>query len=205
MHTGIGPFDIDSGSGDGLRQGQLLEQGVQGRVLHHDAERRRPTNQLFVDASDRHRQSLFYFVDQHLRLRASNVQTSTEARRDLRRQPALQRFDLSLAPTATTARGRRLRPGRDLPVSMFRLVAGARVDRFDYLDNFVFSPRVTFMIKPDENQTFRVSYNRAYRSPSVINNFLTVTIAEPLNLGAFTPLLDGQIYPLPVQSVGDPI
>ena len=42
----------------------------------------------------------------------------------------------------------------------------ARVDRFDYLDNFVFSPRTTFMIKPRANQTFRVSYNRAYRSPS---------------------------------------
>ena len=72
---------------------------------------------------------------------------------------------------------------------MFRLVAGARVDRFDYLDNFVFSPRVTFMMKPEENQTIRVSYNRAYRSPSVINNFLDVTIAEPLNLGAFSPAL----------------
>ena len=73
---------------------------------------------------------------------------------------------------------------------MFRLVAGARVDRFDYLDDFVFSPRVSFMIKPEENQTFRVSYNRAYRSPSVINNFLDVTIAQPINLGLFTPLLE---------------
>ena len=73
-----------------------------------------------------------------------------------------------------------------------RLVAGARVDRFDYLDDFVFSPRVAFMVKPQENHTVRVSYNRAYRSPSVINNFLDITIAEPLNLGLFTPALAGR-------------
>jgi len=49
-----------------------------------------------------------------------------------------------------------------------------------------------------------VSYNRAYRSPSVVNNFLDVTIAEPINLGAFSPALAGRIYPLPIQSVGNP-
>ena len=38
----------------------------------------------------------------------------------------------------------------------------------------------------------------------MINNFLDVTIAEPINLGAFTPLLAGRIYPLPVKSVGNP-
>jgi outer membrane receptor protein involved in Fe transport len=77
------------------------------------------------------------------------------------------------------------------------------VDRFDYLDNFVFSPRTTFMIKPQENQTIRLSYNRAYRSPSVINNFLDVTIVEPVNLGAFSPALAGRTYFLPVQSIGN--
>jgi outer membrane receptor protein involved in Fe transport len=86
---------------------------------------------------------------------------------------------------------------------MFRLVAGARVDRFDYLDTAVLSPRVTFMVKPEENQTIRLSYNRAYRSPSVINNFLDVTIAEPLNLGAFSPLLAGRIYQIPIHSGGN--
>jgi outer membrane receptor protein involved in Fe transport len=87
---------------------------------------------------------------------------------------------------------------------MYRLVAGARVDRFDYLDSFVFSPRLSFMVKPVESHSVRVSYNRAYRSPSVINNFLKVTIAQPVDLGLFTPLFRGVIYPLPVQSVGNP-
>src|SRR4029078_9299754 len=79
--------------------------------------------------------------------------------------------------------------------------------RSDALDNFVFPPRVTFMVKPHDNQTIRVSYNRAYRSPSVINNFLAVTIDEPLNLSAFAPLdhaLATPPYPLPVASNVNP-
>ena len=60
----------------------------------------------------------------------------------------------------------------------FRWVVGVRVDRFDYIDDFVFAPRTTFMIKPREDQAIRLSYNRAYRSPSVVNNFLDVTLAE---------------------------
>ena len=38
----------------------------------------------------------------------------------------------------------------------------------------------------------------------MINNFLDVTVVEPLNLGAFSPALAGRIYPLPIQSVGNP-
>ena len=86
---------------------------------------------------------------------------------------------------------------------MFRWVVGGRVDRFDYLDDFVFSPRTTFMVKPGDNQTIRVSYNRAYRSPSVINNFLDLTIAEPLDLRPFSPALPVP-YLLPVAIVGNP-
>ena len=57
------------------------------------------------------------------------------------------------------------------------------------------------MIKPEENQTFRLSYNRAYRSPSVINNFLDVYIARPVDLRA----LGGPAQLCPArQIVGNP-
>ena len=62
-------------------------------------------------------------------------------------------------------------------------------------------------MKPNEANTFRISYNRAYRSPSVVNNFLNVTIAAPIDLSPFAvlnPALKGQIFPLPVASVGNP-
>jgi outer membrane receptor protein involved in Fe transport len=83
-------------------------------------------------------------------------------------------------------------------------VAGARVDRFDYLNDFVFSPRVALILKPHENHTFRVSYNRAYRAPSVINNHLDITIAEPLNLAAFNPAFAPLgTYLIPIHATGN--
>ena len=41
MHTGIGPFDIDSGIDDGLRQGELQPKGASRQLLHQHARRRR--------------------------------------------------------------------------------------------------------------------------------------------------------------------
>jgi len=81
-----------------------------------------------------------------------------------------------------------------------RVVGGIRVDKFDYVDKVVASPRVALLLKPNEVNTFRISYNRAYRSPSVINNFLNVTIAEPIDLTPFSvlnPALKGQIIRCP--------
>src|SRR5258708_27616646 len=86
---------------------------------------------------------------------------------------------------------------------MYALIGGAHVERFDSPHTAVFSPRVAFLVKPGANQTIRLSYNRAYRSPSVINNFLDITIAEPLNLGAFDPRLNGRIYPIPIHAGGN--
>jgi len=64
----------------------------------------------------------------------------------------------------------------------------------------VFSPRTTFLIKPQENQTFRISYNRAYRSPSVINNHLNLIIGQPVSLAA---LGGPALYLLPVNITGN--
>ena len=206
MHTGIGPFDIDSGSVMGYGKVNFTNKGFKAafftNVLNGDA-----TNQLTVDVSGN--PILFNFSTHTYDFEASNVQTFNGKHvvtygGNLR----FNRFDLSLAPDGDN----RTEGGAYVQDEMFLgkyagLVAGIRVDRFDYLDNFVFSPRVAFMIHPDERQTIRVSYNRAYRSPSVINNFLQVTLAEPLNLSAFAalnPALATTPYPLPVQSVGNP-
>ena len=92
-------------------------------------------------------------------------------------------FDLSIAPTSDDRKEFGIFAQDEIFLSnMFRWVVGGRVDRFDYIDDFVFSPRTTFMIKPQENHTFRVSYNRAYRSPSVINNHLDLVIAQPIDI-----------------------
>jgi iron complex outermembrane receptor protein len=113
-------------------------------------------------------------------------------------------FDLSLAPEGDDRTEFGIYGQDEIFLNdRLRLNVGLRMDRFDFLEDIVFSPRVALMLKPQDAHTFRLSYNRAYRSPSVVNNFLEVTIAEPIPLGLFHPAFAGQIYPLPVRSIGN--
>ena len=203
MHTGIGPFDINSGSTMGYGRVNFTRGGLRASAF---------TNLLDGDASnlltrDVNLQPIrFAFTTNTYDLELSNVHTL--AGRHVVSYGGNFRyneFDLSLAPGGDNRTELGVYAQDEIFLSnAFRWVIGARVDRFDYLDDFVLSPRTTFMVKPAENQTIRLSYNRAYRSPSVVNNFLDVTIVEPVNLGAFSPALAGRIYPLPIQSVGNP-
>ena len=78
----------------------------------------------------------------------------------------------------------------------FRWVVGGRVDKFSSIENPVFSPRTTFMVKPDAAQTFRASFNRAFRAPSYINNNIATTILNEANLSALSPALSRFVFPI---------
>jgi iron complex outermembrane receptor protein len=78
----------------------------------------------------------------------------------------------------------------------FRWVVGGRVDKFSSIDDPVFSPRTTFMVKPDAAQTFRVSFNRAFRAPSFINNHIATTILNQADLSRVSPLLANFVFPI---------
>ena len=54
----------------------------------------------------------------------------------------------------------------------FQLTAAARVDKHSRLEDPVFSPRLALVFKPIENQNFRLTYNRAFSTPSTNNLFL---------------------------------
>jgi outer membrane receptor protein involved in Fe transport len=58
------------------------------------------------------------------------------------------------------------------------------------------------MLKPSANQTIRVSFNRAFRAPSFINNHIGVGLLNEANLGAISPLLSQFVFP--IQAVGNP-
>lgn len=85
----------------------------------------------------------------------------------------------------------------------FRWVIGGRVDKFSSIESAVFSPRTTFLIKPEKSQTVRVSFNRAFRAPSFINNNINQGLVNQLNLGALSPLLAGQLFTFPIQASGN--
>jgi outer membrane receptor protein involved in Fe transport len=112
-------------------------------------------------------------------------------------------FDLSLAPNADS----RKEGGIYVQDEMFlhdtlRFVVGGRVDAFSNLDDAVLSPRVALLVKPQADHTIRLSFNRAYRAPSVINESLEATILNEANLSAIHPLLTRFVFP--IVAVGNP-
>lgn len=62
------------------------------------------------------------------------------------------------------------------------LVAALRVDKHNRLDDAVWSPRAGVVYKPWENHAFRVTFNRAFSTPSNNNLFLDI-VAGRINLG----------------------
>lgn len=203
MHSGIGPFDIDSGTWMAYGRAGFTRRGLRASVFTNIMNGT-ASNLLTRDVA--FRPIGFRFETNTFDVDLGNVHT-VAGRHVLSYGGNLRynQFELSLAPAADNrVEGGAYAQDEIFLSERYRWVVGVRLDRFDYLDSFVASPRTTFLIKPRRDQTVRLSYNRAYRSPSVINNWLDVTIVEPINLGLFSPLLAGQIYPLPIRSVGNP-
>jgi outer membrane receptor for ferrienterochelin and colicin len=196
IHSGIGPFDIQQGSRLGYGSARYQKGGQHvaffTNLLDGDARNQltrgvtgQPialafkTNTFDIEAGDSRALTAHHLLTYGGNFRRNN-------------------FDISLAPLAED----RSEGGGYLQDEIFindhlRWVVGGRVDKFSSIDDAVFSPRTTFMIKPDASQTFRVSFNRAFRAPSLVNNHIDVTIIQPITLptGPFV---------FPVRATGNP-
>lgn len=58
----------------------------------------------------------------------------------------------------------------------FNFIAAARVDNHSRLKDPVFSPRAALVFKPVEDQNFRLTYNRAFSTPTSTNLFLDLPV-----------------------------
>jgi iron complex outermembrane receptor protein len=203
IHTGIGPFDIDSSSRmayltsryqkGGTRvafftnllnaeANNLLQRGPDGRPLPLNFD----TKTFDIEASD-----VRNLGTRHVFSYGGNF------RRNI--------FDVSLAPNGDNRNeGGAYLQDEIFLSDHFRWVVGGRIDKFSSIEDAVFSPRTTFMVKPTNDHTIRVSFNRAFRAPSFINNHIETAIINQLNLGLINPALAGQIYNFPVAAVGNP-
>src|SRR3954447_6999420 len=165
IHSGIGPFDINSDSRLTYFTGRY-ERG-RGRVafftnlLNGDAINllSRGTNGQFLPLN---------FDTQTYDIEASDAVTL--AKRHVLSFGANYRhnaFDISIAPNGDNRNeGGGYIQDEIFLNDHFRWVVGGRLDKFSSIDSAVFSPRTSFLIKPNAAQTFRVSYNRAFRAPS---------------------------------------
>lgn len=72
----------------------------------------------------------------------------------------------------------------EMPIHpMVKLVAAGRYDKHDKYEA-QFSPKAAVMVTPWEDQTFRVSFNRAFKSPSILQTDFFFPNFQP-NIGVF--------------------
>jgi outer membrane receptor protein involved in Fe transport len=204
IHSGIGPFDIDSGSRMNFVKADWthLATSVTFFVNLLDGS---ATNLLTVGPTGQPLefdfQSDTYNIDiKDTRVAGENhiLTYGATARRN--------NFDLSIAP----AGDKRDEYGAFLQDEILfgnkaRWLIGARFDNIDPIGS-VFSPRTSFLYSASPNHTFRASYNRAFRAPSMINNYLDITI---VNLAQLPPLPqlglpNGYTLIFPSQAIGNP-
>ncbi len=208
IHTGLGPFNMQSGSYMSYLKSNYERQGLHINAFANFVNAKAP-NLLLTDPS----------TGKPLQLDFNTKTFDIDARDvvpvgdrqvisfggNLRRNM----FDLTVAPTAKN----RTEVGGYLENTVLfehaLLTAGARVDKFGNLDRGVFSPRLSVTLKPTADHAIRASFNRAFRSPSVINNYLSTSILQPVDLSGLAPLLPDAAkplvanpFPLAVQAVG---
>lgn len=197
IHTGIGPFDIQSGSFMGYGKVQYtrgaLRIGAFTNLVDADAPNLLQTDPLTLQPV------VLNFATQTYDLELGNSQVL--GGKNLLSYGANFRrnnFDISLAPGAENRNEFGAYLQEEFFVSRFRLAAGVRADKFGNLDDVVFSPRLSAMFKPTADHSLRASYNRAFRSPSVVNNYLDQSIFSPtpVDLRPLAAVLPPPLRPL---------
>jgi outer membrane receptor protein involved in Fe transport len=207
LHSGIGPFDIDRGTILGYAKVNYtrgpLKLNFFTNILDGSA-----TNLLAVAPTGQLLQ--FEFKSQTYDFEAGHVVTLGQ-RNVLTYGGNFRQnmFDLTIAPQGDNRTEGGAYAQNEFFISRhFRLLLGGRLDKFDNIENVQFSPRTTLLVKPGEAHTVRFSYNRAFRAPSVINNYLDTVILNQLPLtpfAALNPALAGRVFNFPIRATGNRI
>ena len=206
IHTGIGPFDMNRGTKLAYGSARWTK-GTQKFNLF--------TNILDGDANAllsfdlQGRPILFNFNTRTFDAEYGNV-NAIGTRNVLSYGGNLRynSFDLSLAPRGDNRSEGGVYVQDEIFINDYvRWVVGARLDRFSVLDSPNFSPRTAIILKPAPEHAVRFSFNRAFRAPSLINNFLEVSIVNQLDLRAINPAFaaapGGPVYNFPVAAIGN--
>ena len=203
IYSGIGPFNISSDSRMGYfttryqkggrrvafftnllngNASNLLAVGINGRPLPLDFD----TKTFDVEAND-----VKAIGTTHVLSYGGNFRRNT--------------FDISLAPAGDNrSEGGGYLQDEIFLNNYFRWVVGARVDKFSSIEDAAFSPRTTLLMKPNAANTFRVSFNRAFRAPSFINNHIQTAILNQVDLRALAPLPSLSPFVFPITASGNP-
>ena len=183
MHSGIGPFDIATGAAMSSIKVNWSKRAARATFF---------VNSLDGDASNLLSRDLsgqpiqFAFKSDTYNLDFSN--TKVIGSNNIFTYGATARsneFDLSIAPAGDSRDEYGVFVQDEILIGeKARWLIGARWDDIDPIGSVV-SPRTSLLISPNPHHTFRLSFNRAFRAPSMINNFLDITIIN--EAGQFAP------------------
>jgi iron complex outermembrane receptor protein len=195
IYTGVGPFDIQPGSYLGFGRvnydRNALKVNFFTNVLHADAP-----NLLFPDpTTGKALQMTLTTKTYDFEVGNANPVGSRNVVSyggNIRRND----FDITLAPTAQDRNELGAYVQDEVFLKYVRLNIGGRVDKFGNLDGASFSPRLSANFKLAPEHSLRVSYNRAFKSPSVVNNYLNATIVAPQDLSRLAAVLPPPLRPL---------
>jgi len=178
LHSGIGPFNVQNGASMSYGRVQYMRGSMEiGAFLNRTSAgfdsllSRVPTGE---------------FLDGEIKTSTYDVSfrdTKFLGGRHLFSYGASARFvtlDFTLAPLGDGRSEQGLYVNDEIFINdRWRWIVGTRADRISIFDKIVLSPRTTLIFKPTPTQSLRVSYNRAFRAPSLSNTFLDTTIGEP--------------------------
>jgi len=203
MHSGLGPFKIDQGAQLGFWQAAYTRKAMKLQAFMNVLDGT-ATNVVSVDPAGK--PIGLTFAPKTFDVEFGDTQLwGTRNAFTYGGNLRLNRFELSIAPGENSrTEGGGYIQDEFIASEHFRIVAGARVDSFSSIADPVFSPRVALVFKPTGDQSIRVSYNRAYRAPSMVNNNLDTVIATPLPLGLIHPAFGGAIFYVPTVALGNP-
>jgi outer membrane receptor protein involved in Fe transport len=195
IHTGIGPFDIQPGSYLGYAKVNYSRNAWRINAFTNLSDVEAPNLLLPDPLTGRPLQLNFktetYDIEISDSIIAGPRQLLTfggNARRN--------NFDITIAPNAKNRNEFSAYVQDEIFFDQVRFTLGARLDKFGNLSDPVFSPRLAAVFKPADAQAIRVSFNRAFRSPSVINNFIDINIVSPIDLSRLAPALPPALRPL---------
>jgi outer membrane receptor protein involved in Fe transport len=196
VHTGIGPFAIQSGSY--MAYGRVAyEKGALHAAGFGNFVNAQAPNLLVTDPDTLKGIDLTFKTQTYdFEIGNTNV-LGTRHTITYGGNVRRNNFDISLAqgPNRTEAGAY---AQWEYFLDRFRFAAGGRVDKFGNLSDPAFSPRVSVMFKPAPEQSIRASYNKAFVSPSFVNNYLdqNISFPTPVDLTPLKALLPPPLQPL---------
>jgi len=201
IHTGIGPFDIQKGSYIGYGKVNYTRGALKLNAFTNLVSAEAP-NLLLVDPSTRQPLQLNFSTQTYDFEAGDAVRVGQRQVITFGGNVRRNNFDITIAPASENRTELGAYAQDEIFIDPVRLTVGGRVDKFGNLADPVFSPRIAAIVKVAPQHSVRASFNRAFRSPSVINNYLNTQIVAPTDLSA---LGIAQPFPLVVNAVGSKI